>query len=192
MRLDRIWNFGFPFVSGFRFGVSKKWAYNAISGCGRCWLGVVSIWFRVWGTAIEQIWHIQDLEGQIVALALRSKSLRCLELFSETPLHAYISKSVNTDMSADSYLSNNSRQSGKGFHLQTLIIYQPDFNQNYYTFTQSRLLQLYNITNKDRFMRSKFPWNKFVHHKCFDMRLPGDSRCRCPPRGLSGLFSSQC
>ena len=37
-----------------------------------------------WGwrvTAAERIWHIYDSQGQILALALRYKSLKCFKLF---------------------------------------------------------------------------------------------------------------
>ena len=33
------------------------------------------------GTAVEQMWHMQDSHGQILALALRQKSLQRLKLF---------------------------------------------------------------------------------------------------------------
>ena len=43
------------------------------------------------------------------------------------------------------------------------IIYKLGCNQNYYTFALISLMKIV--------MCSKFPWNKFINYKCFDMRL---------------------
>ena len=56
-------------------------------------------------------------------------------------------------------------QTHAGTHLQTHIIYELGFNQNYYKIT-------FNITVKI-VMCSKFAGTEFVNYKCFDMRFPG-------------------
>ena len=49
------------------------------------------------------------------------------------------------------------------FHVETLIIYNLGFNQNYYTFVLILLIKIV--------LCSKFPWTKFINNKCFDMKL---------------------
>ena len=49
------------------------------------------------------------------------------------------------------------------FHLQTLMIYEHGFNQNYYNFTMISLIKIV--------LRSRFLESKCMKHKGFDMQL---------------------
>ena len=50
------------------------------------------------------------------------------------------------------------------FHLRTLVIFELDFNQNFFTFTLV-LLMIKMV------MCSDFPWTQFIDYMCFHMRL---------------------